>query len=410
MISNPRHAEERPEPCPVCGWAATRLPNQPCPGCGLKYRTEAYVLDGELERRGDFIVIGLLWGAAILVAGALGGAWMTGPLGVMMTLHLGHRALRGTGLDRLVISDEGVGLVRNARVTRFTRWHLFEDARLEPRTDVPGRWRLTIVNAYKPTISTYLHSRGTDADIFANSVEFNFDAPESEARALQERLRERIHVASEAYSPLTLAEMDRVPPDRARLLSLQRCPQCGHDVSTAQDRQCPQCARPFDPSMFALDGRIVTGLPWLLILAVILAFFSMWFAVVKLSAMAITFAIGAVAAVILWWLPRRPRTIVATSEGIEQWPQSGPPRVYPWSELRTCRAIQLESGSWRLALWSEPKTRAWYSPALFMWMTSPLGAPAVDVVLAGDDRAGAVVCEEIERRKLRAETWLSAVS
>jgi hypothetical protein len=200
--------------------------------------------------------------------------WLWGPLGAAMAAHFGRRGRIEGRQQQLHITAAGVTLSRPGRRPHFVPWHLFERARIEPPPDAnsdgagPPSWRLTLVNAYKPTISSYLHRRGTDAPIFAECVQFEFSSTPGEARRLERRLNRAIDRAGARFRVLDLASMELDPPDPERLLHLQTCPRCDAALPDRHGR-CPACDLRYGPDMFLLRGTPASMTPWLAAAAIL---------------------------------------------------------------------------------------------------------------------------------------------
>ncbi|MHC4949016.1 MAG: hypothetical protein ACYTG1_12285 [Planctomycetota bacterium] len=359
-------------------------------------------------------VAAVAWLATITSTLIIDLRWLAAALIVGMTAHLAALARARRPLEsrrRLVLTERGVSVVptrRDAAGARPTRWHLFDEVRLERRPPLaglegPDRWRLTIVNAYKPTISTYLHSRGTDAAIFAPAIEFEFEAPPAEATRLRDVVRARIEAARRRFSPLRLDDEPAVLP------VLRRCPTCRRRLDGASAR-CPACQRRLDRSMFEVAvTRLRPGLGPRALLATALVIV----AVVTLlgqGAAGWPLVAAATAAAGLAWpvlraggptTPGRRRAaargrLLVTAAGLED-PADGR-LLLPWTRIRALRSVQMESGLWRLAAWTAPKRVVLYSPLLFGWTTAPGGGPELDVILESEPRTGRAACREIERR------------
>lgn len=192
--------------CPVCG---DDLRGRPaigvCPRCTASYDSSEVSLEGIVDESGAIVAITLMWTAVIVAAVVASLGWVTGVLGVLMAAHVHCRLRSGLGRRRLVASSRGVALLQGTRTARYARWHLFDEARLiERRSAVPDHWKLILVNAYKPSISAYLHSRGTDEPIFTPCLEFEFTASPQTAEAFRRRLQDDIEVAGRSFRELSV--------------------------------------------------------------------------------------------------------------------------------------------------------------------------------------------------------------
>jgi hypothetical protein len=307
------------------------------------------------------------------------------------------------------MTSAGVGVVTDGRLRRFCRWHLFDEARVtacEPaREDTAPRWRLTPVNAYKPSISTYLHRRGTDAAIFEPCVELTFPASAEQAAALAEDLEARVTRARRDYRALRLREMDLPEIDTRGVLSLSTCPHCRAAIARPGPGRCDACGFRHEPDMFLLERGVATPSSVPMVLAM-LAITGGALALGS-SAMAVAIAAGAVAALSLlyavWrrWGPSRheDQRLLVRAHGLEIFDREAPaPTLLPFADFGALRWRRLESGQHRLAAWRDPKRVVIFSPLLFMWISTPPGRPIVDVLIGGDERAAKIACTEIERR------------
>lgn len=94
---------------------------------------------------------------------------------------------------RLSMDDEGVALTRPSGRTHFGKWELFDEVRLRPMAFSGASpygetmWKLTLMNARKPAISSFINA---DADqvMFMFPLEMAIYATEEEAMALRDAL------------------------------------------------------------------------------------------------------------------------------------------------------------------------------------------------------------------------------
>jgi len=405
--------------CPQCDadlaedrWAATGR----CPRCRLPCDESTLVITGAATTSGEFLALVVGW----TTVGLLCISFVPGPIlavvGVAMALHLGVWLLLGDGraARRLVINDTGVALLRGGRRIEPLRWHLFDEARIDLLAEGDGhdpfhrllpRWRLTLVNAYKPTISAYLHRRGTDAPIFSEAIVFTFQAPAELVETLRGRLARSIQIASRGYRALNLKKMHLIAPDPAEVLRLRECPCCACDLrGLPRDGKCPVCGRAHSGDMFTLPGRVVTRRP----AAVMVPAFAIVLGVVYLlggharPGMAL-FAFGAVTAGLclamkLMFDRESRRSVIVARNGLEIWTGGDAPQAYDWWQLPEHRAVQVDFGRWRIAFWDHTKSSIAFSEFLFTWHAFPPGRPVIDVVIRGDEQTGRMICDEIERR------------
>jgi hypothetical protein len=368
------------------------------------------VVDGWDATNAGLASTALAWSGPVAGTLLIDQDWFGLSLSGLMGAHLTQKAIGGLPRARLVVSGSGVAVLRRRGRPRFTRWHLFDEARLEPtgRSDgersADATWILVLVNAYKPSISTYLHRRGTDAAIFAPCVEFALRMPASRAEALRRELSRRIADARRDYRALQLKRMDEVPLDTASLLGLQACLRCGGDVSVPRaGPRCPACGERFDPAAFVVHDAVLAP-AWLGPLVAFLA-------LLAAPALLIAGLAGAAAAAACLGLAaaafsarRRPApTVVIGHDAVELWHSGEPKTRLRFAELATLGVRRLATGRWRVAAWREPRGWTGYSEMLFCWLALPPGRPALDLLVRGDPRVGELLCREIERR------WRAAV-
>jgi len=318
---------------------------------------------------------------------------------------------------RLVAAPRGVALTRAGRPARFTPWRLFETARLQRRDHTApastSSWRLTIVNGYKPSISSYLHRRGTDAAIFAPSIEFDFRADEATACSARSRMQTWIDRARRDFRVLDLAETDddEEPSSEAELFDSRRCPDCGAEVGEViRPRRCPRCGERLRPHTFEIHGAEPSGRALAIVLALATAMLAGLFLLPGLY-VAAGFAggIGATATIGALIL-RQPQALdassrryIVTPRGIEIRRAPGSPQRYDWEDLPQLAHAPLESGRRRLAAWTQPKSAVSYSPFWYAWLTSPADPPVIDIIIRERGRAGAMSCSEIAQRGQTAD-------
>lgn len=94
---------------------------------------------------------------------------------------------------RFSFDTQGVTLIRPSGKTHSAEWSMFDEVRLRPLSRLTentfgvSAWKLTLMNARKPAISSFINA---DADkvMFMFPLEFAFDATAEEARELHHEL------------------------------------------------------------------------------------------------------------------------------------------------------------------------------------------------------------------------------
>jgi len=390
-------------------------PSGHCPRCRFPFDANSIAITGAATTSGEFLALVLGWAAAGLLCLSLLPTAFALIIGTAMVVHLGARALLGDARTarRLVIGDAGVALLRNGRRVEPLRWHLFEEARIDlmaegaptgPSIALP-RWRLTLVNAYKPSVSTYLHRRGTDAPIFAEAIVFTFQAPAALVETLRQRMGRFIETAASGYRALNLRQMHLVPPDPDDVFRVHECPRCAYELRALPARgRCPECGWARSDDMFAIPGRLVGRTPALVMLPAAALILGLVYVLGGYSQIGVPLiGLGLIAIAAHAGLKRMfdhddRRTVIATRDGLEIWGPRHAPTAFVWSQLPSHRAIQVEFGRWRIAFWDHPKHSIVFSEFFFTWRTFPPGRPVVDVVIRGDELTGRMICDEIERR------------
>lgn len=409
------------ERCPICG---ASLPESAtydgCARCAAPVTRTSFILrtdrpDGRVDG-----VLMAIWLIPLTTALAVGAVEFAIVIALLLLLHIGYAATR-TRLardraprERLLITHEGIGPCRSNTPFEVRPYHLFEQVRLEAadqltHNEEQNRWRLTIVNAYKPTISTFLHSRGTDAAIFCESIDVTFEAAEPDAIDLQALLQDRIDAARAAYRATRLREENERKAMQRRFRQRLSCHICGASAwGNDSPDQCDACGAfiCFDPQRprFVLDAEGVTWNPVIGLGTIAMALISLWPLLHGDLTAALLWLTGPLLYV-LWriidrtWREGKPvRQWVVTPEGLERYAGARCEHRFTWHDLPICRFVGLERGSWRLALWNDRGLRISFSSLLFSWLSLPISRPIIDVVLNDVDLAGRLICEEIARR------------
>lgn len=94
---------------------------------------------------------------------------------------------------RFSIDAAGLTLTRPSGKTHLAEWKMFDDVRLRPLHLLGEKavgetvWKLTLMNARKPAISSFINA-DSDLVLFMFPLEFAFDATADEARELHDAL------------------------------------------------------------------------------------------------------------------------------------------------------------------------------------------------------------------------------
>jgi len=316
---------------------------------------------------------------------------------------------------RLISSPAGIAVVRNKRVRRFTPWRFFDEVRLNTirpaAPDAPPRahrFTLVLVNTYKPTISAYLNSRGTNNPSHAFPIEFIFESTPAHAEHVGHAMGTRISNARIVNEQSHSYNASTTDSSLDGLIVLTHCPSCNALLNEHRHQKtCASCAAQFPADSFILPGRSIDRY-WprgVVIVGLLIAALLSLLAAQPVSALVLG-ATAAVLIVICYWsvlfARRTHELIVVHAHGIEQWRGGTTIERWSWSQLPTFRATALNAGQWRLAFWTDHKTTTSFNHMLFTWFTDPPGGPALDVVLDEDQKAGWRVCHEIESHRRNA--------
>lgn len=109
----------------------------------------------------------------------------------------------------IVLREAGLSLIRSRERRQDAEWHLFEEVRLTPcgGSHATLRWRLTLVNRFKPSIGSFLHTRSADRVIFYFPLDLEFDAPADTAGMIRDLLTRKVGMSPRHRPP-------RFPPPR----------------------------------------------------------------------------------------------------------------------------------------------------------------------------------------------------
>jgi len=212
-------------------------------------------LDGRLHRSDLSTVCVLIGVAMAILLFSAPGPTDAAVIAVIGLAGLGLLVPRTREPATLVIEAERVTLVRPGRAPQHAPWRWFTRVQLESLKDAaiyPGAdwWRLTIINAMKPSLGSFIHDRLADENIFHFPIVVDFPSDESAAREFVERFEQGIRGA---IQPLQ-RRVRRPPADHDRLLRLHACMNCAHSLQGLdRDGASPECRWVYEHGMFASD-------------------------------------------------------------------------------------------------------------------------------------------------------------
>ena len=369
-------------------------------------------LDGNLVRSDR----SLRW--AILIIILLGIALQLGiktlpgfVLAILAVALLARSAIRGVHAFaepiRLTIRQRGIELRRGNGVRLWAEWRLFDRARIERLPSIAShvlndRWRLSLENAFKPSIGSFVDSKAMDRTIFYFPVLIDFEATPDAVELIETTLNRSIEIAARApkIPPRRKASVQPLDP-----LQLRECIVCDYPLEgLPRTSHCPECGWQFEQKMFLLNGRTLSSISTLGLVMITIA------AVILLSCLANVFlpspnyAIAGlilVAAAYVWMLftvltSGRGR-VLATGNGLEVWRNGVACQLLSWRQISELRQARVEQGL-RIGVWLTPKWRIWFSALLGRWRSLPPSRPDVDVTVAGSYDSTEQVWQELQGR------------
>lgn len=372
---------------------------------------DEYVLDGTLISGNRSLIISIVCLFVLIWLAATGFTTLAASLLIVFVLLVAYRTMRPLGGGwhervQLVITKAGLTIIRANGRSYLTDWSTFESVQLDelsfslPHSPDTRQFKLTFINAYKPTISAFIHTRTAEKAIFLMPVEFAFEAPLPEATMLRDALVALIQSREEPDRGV-----HRESPDPNVLFRLNHCMQCLYSLTgLSRDGACPECGWTFDRSMFLLDGQVHSrskATATTRILGIVTALGSVMASISSPTVGMLWFVVGitVLAIIIPAVLGRRGALrFLATARGIEEWRGTRHATSYAWNDLGTFHTTEDEFAQSRFALWNDVKDRVRLGRLFRVWITSPAGKPVVDISLRATPEAGRMICHEIERR------------
>ncbi|MCH8822518.1 MAG: hypothetical protein IH984_03320 [Planctomycetes bacterium] len=307
---------------------------------------------------------------------------------------------------QIVIRHDGLMVIRANGRSNFTDWNTFEAVRLEELAFTTSsayskaQFKLTFVNKYKPTISSFIHTKTAENSLFLLPVEFAVQLPQQEATELRELLNNLVESGQLAKTPTELQATDI-----ESLMQLKHCMQCLYSLKgLKRDGICPECGWEFDRSMFLIDGSIIsrrkqqmfgqvsflfalagvmltTSIPPTLILVLLL-----------LSIAAITIVIPSIIG------KQEAHKLLATDKGMQEWRGTKLNTKHAWENIATLHSVEDEFSRTRIAMWYDKKDHVRLSSFFRYWITRPMGKPVVDIIVRASPEAGRLIISELNRR------------
>lgn len=372
-------------------------------------------LEGTLHRpdrrlRAVVFMAVLLVFASQLGPTTIGSVVAFGVVGVMLLRIALSKGGAWNEAIRFRIGSDGLQMIRADRSRPMAAWRYFDDARIDSRPRRRNhfsteRWRLTLVNAFRPSIGSFLHTRSAEQTVFYAPVVIEFDAAAEQMQRVFDIVQTNIRTGQ---SPPTRSLPTRPAPDPASLFQLQSCMKCDYLLTgLGRDGLCPECGWSFDHRMFVLAGDSVGGRILIMGMAggAIGLVLSLMAAGLGASGLAMGLIVGASGiAGSLWWSSMAAarqfkKRILIAAAGVEVWRGGTKIAQYAWDELIEFRTVRTDAGRLRLAAWNHQKWHISFNAFFETWRTLPPGPPVVDVLIDGPLQAAQLWCDEIERRR-----------
>lgn len=303
---------------------------------------------------------------------------------------------------RLIAVDEGV-VIRRWSGDTFAKWSHFDKVTLQPVQELGDDssrvifWKLTLHNAMKPVVSSFLHTKSSEQSLFYFPLTILFRADSDEAQALYQYIYQRIA----ELEPAEIAARAKPRAASEDVLRLHRCAQCTYSLQGLPDHgYCPECGWVYSDDMFILDGNVrSTTIPFGLQVLIAIPLLTIMFFSTVLGIVAVVSYVALQQTTLLRRIGLIPiDNFLVTKDGIEQWRKMKRWRMYQWADLRTIAVAQNDFEQWRLACWIDRKHRVRFAKFLEHWRTRPHGAPDIDISLRANPADGALICEELARR------------
>lgn len=369
---------------------------------------EAEILRPERSLLAMLVGIGL-----VIIALQIG---VTHPFSIASYIGIGavflrHMYSRGQMWNEAVtfgIGAEGIALRRANGLQQLAPWRYFEEARIELRARrhehrQVDRWRLTLVNKFKPAIGSFLHTRDAEKTVFFFPLVIELEATRDQVDQLRRIAETYIDLAQ-----IPVHRPDKSPPvDLASLFHVQSCQQCDYPLrGLSRSGRCPECGWAFDESMFVLDAEWISRRTSPLAISVFSVLSACWILLRQGWTAAIFIMVGIAVAYALfrWWQSGEAGRefnwrVLVTDQGIELWRGGHKVVQYPWANICELHAARGDVGRLRVGMWLDRKYRVRFSRFFDRWVSSPPSPPVVDVLLNGSNQQAQMVFEELQRRR-----------
>lgn len=369
-----------------------------------------YTIQATLISGNRSLIISLVCLAAIIFLASIGLIFPAVVLMLAFVVLAIYRIMRPIGAGwheqvQIVIKSDGLMIIRANGHSNFTEWDTFESVQLDELTfnDSDARsksqYKLTFMNMYKPTVSSFIHTKTADNSIFLLPVEFAIELAQQEAAELHEMLASWVESGQKDKRPTPHQE-----PDLESLFKLKNCMLCLYSLKgLKRNGICPECGWEFDRSMFLVDGIMVKPRQSLILYVYLLIPIS--FAMLNASIapslilLIMALAISTITIVIPSIIGKKgPYKLLATDQGVQEWRGTKLTTKHAWENIGTLHSIEGEFSNTRIAFWLDKKQSVRMGSIFQTWKVRPMGKPVVDIILRSTPVNGRLIISELNRR------------
>lgn len=371
---------------------------------------EEYTIQATLISGNRSLIISIACLAAIIFLASIGLILPTVVLLLAFVVLVAYRIMRPIGAGwhervQIVIKLDGLMIIRANGYSNFTDWDTFEAVQLEElafndsAASSKGQYKLTFMNKYKPTVSSFIHTKTADNAIFLLPVEFAIELPQQESVELLEMLTSLVESGQSVKKP---TGREAVDPDR--LFQLKHCMLCLYSLKGLQrDAVCPECGWEFDRSMFLIDGSIISnrrhGIMMQLYLLITISGLMLMYLTPAFIMQFFVLAFAAITIVIPSVIGKKGAyKLLATDRGLQEWRGTKLTTKHAWENIGTLHSIEGEFSRTRIAFWLDKKRSVRMGSFFQTWIVRPMGKPVVDIIVRASPEAGRLIISELNRR------------